>query len=168
MSDPLISEEILTTEQLQAIGCLTVEASRLSLVIRKIVQHFVRDAFVADALLEGKMLTPQVECLRKLLASRASSAASEELRLLCNDIKSDLKKRNAVAHGAWEEPAVVGDWLAYFDQFDPSRDALVTHKQTEIRASDVMALARRFAAHQLNLALWYAELVGSPGASPGR
>jgi hypothetical protein len=148
----LICEIVLTNEQLKAVGCLAIESTRLETHIElALMDHFGTE--LGKFLCEGRMLGSKVDLFKAVFAREVlDEQHAKDLRRLHEDMKGGIAKRNAVIHGSWEEKMSLAD-LARLN--DPDRNATVYKKAMKINASEVMALAHRFAEYQMRIVDWY-------------
>ena len=149
----LISEVVLTDEQLKAVGCLAIESTRLETHVEQaIIDHC--GTILGEFLVKDKMLGGKVDLFRAVFTREAlDENHARALEQLFGELKSDIAKRNTVIHGSWEERMSLAQLAKMQD-----RDAAVYKKKMTMKASEVMDLARQFANYQNRLIDWYMQV----------
>jgi hypothetical protein len=153
----LLSEYVLTDEQLKAVGCLALEATRLETHLEQAILDHCGSVMGKLLLDRNKMLDAKLDLFRDIFIHETlSDEHAKELEKLYADIKIDIPRRNTVIHGSWEDPAI-RNFLALAN--NPQRNATAYKKSVSMKASDVMDLAYRFGFYQLRLVDWYMQVV---------
>lgn len=156
----LRSEWQLTSEQLKAIGCLAVESTHLELFIDALIRSIGKLDDVAFEVFLGRLtIEPKTQILRDLLWPRLENMpkVKKSFKLMYDDIKDMITKRNTVIHGIWgsrEENKMIraSDLLT----LRAETDAVARRKKgNAVAAADVMDLVRRFDQRQSDLLDWW-------------
>ena len=100
MTEPLAAEYLLTDLQLKAIGCLTIETTRLDYVAKILIRALVGEV-AGDLLVKGKTVGPVVDVLHDLAVERLrlDEALVKQYEVIHLQLKRDIDKRNTVIHG---------------------------------------------------------------------
>ena len=163
----LISEMVLTDDQLKAVGCLALESTRLETHIEYAILVYFGSA-LGGLIVERKMLDAKTDAFKTAFMPRAlNDDHRKELEQLYGEIKSDIAKRNTVVHGSWEEKISLADLASMGSAEHDKRDAAVLKKNMKLKASEVMDLAFRFARYQHRLIDWYQQLIDHENALNG-
>lgn len=154
----LISEIVLSPEQLRAVGCLALESTRLETHIEQAIIDHCGD-IIGQLLIDRRMLDAKVEIFRSIFTPEAlNDEHAKELEQLYGEIKSDIPRRNTVIHGSWKEVGSIADLYARSLDTSTERDAAAYRKAMKVSASEVMDLARRFGRYQIRLVDWYMQV----------
>lgn len=154
-STVLLSEIMLTDAQLRAIGCLALESTHLEMYFESLIVDFCGTA-LSDLLLERKMLDAKVDIFFAVLKHEIHDAPRrDKFSSFVDKIKTDIVKRNTVIHGNW------GTNLQLKDLKKRKSNAIGQRKKSgnNVKASDIHALALRFAQHQTDLLEWYKDIL---------
>ena len=151
---------MLTDEQLRAVGCLAVESTHLELYIEGIINAICKfDQTASDVFIGRLSIEPKAKIMRDLLWEHLKNLPSlkESFKLIYDDIKDMISKRNTAIHGNWgsDQPQTLNA-LANFKRLTNSV-AKRRGVANTIAAKDIMALAEKFAQRQMNLVDWYIE-----------
>jgi hypothetical protein len=157
----LLSETLLSDEQLRAVGCLALEATHLEIYIEAIIRGLCEfDENKSKVFLDRLMIGAKTDIMRDLIWPIVrDTPQGNEFKVIYDDIKDLIAKRNTVIHGDWGLNLTVTEM----------RDSILTRrgkaiakrkwKSDEVKADEVTALAHRFAQRQLDLLTWCFEHV---------
>jgi len=157
----LTSEILLTDDQLKAIGCLTVEVSRLESLLDDIIQVFCRfndaqkDIFIGRWMIGAKIEATK-ELFRPRLRAKEKLQSFDTLFAKLNDL---ITRRNTVVHGEWATSQIYNALI-----YPPERrtDAIVRHKKKKmnIKATEVMDIVLNLSECRDELfRLYYRDLI---------
>lgn len=157
----LTSEILLTDDQLKAIGCLTVEVSRLEFLLDDFIQAFCRFNDIQKEMFIGKwMIGVKIEATRDLFRPRLR--AKEKLQsfdTLFAKLKDLITRRNTIVHGEWAASQMYNA-LTY----PPVRrtDAIAKHrkKKLTIKATEIMDIVLSLSECRDELfSIYYRDLI---------
>lgn len=166
----LLAEFILTDEQLRAIGCLSVESTHLDMYITGIIVDICKFDDIAMEVFVGSRLTiePKAKMMRDLLWPHLEdgSELKESFKLIYDDIKDLIAKRNTVIHGNWGSDSK--QTLAALATFTRQTDSVARRRgvANTVAAKEVIELAHRFARRQMDLMDWYIEYLEATRTFP--
>ena len=151
----MLCKSMFSDEQLSAIGCLALEATRLESFVDVYIEFECGEKIATLLLKQNKMAAGKLAVFRSLvLPDIASEELRKEFENWYSTVTTDIERRNTVIHGEWE---FTGDGIPLRDilklMMERTNDVAARKKngETIVKANEVMDLARRFAAHQKNL-----------------
>ena len=147
----LLSEFLLTDEQLKAVGCLALESTHLELLVESFIIALAGKN-AGELLVKRKMIDAKIDIFKDLITPEIKNAdLKNKFEKLCSDIKSDIVRRNTAIHGEWNsnENKTLSEWLSKKDNADVV--AKRKNSPSTIKSSEIMGLAHRFSANQDNL-----------------
>lgn len=148
----LTSEILLTDDQLKAIGCLTVEVSRLESLLDSSIQALCRFNDIQKEMFIGKwMVGVKIEAARDLFRPKLRSKKKlQNFDALFAKLKDLITRRNTIVHGEWAT-LTQRNWL--MPSPERGSDAFAKHKKKKltIKAADIMDIV-------LGLSACYSEL----------
>ena len=151
----LTSEGILSDEQLKAVGCLALESARLEEYLERAILDHCGDV-IGGLLVRNRMIDAKTEIFKEVFTPEVlDEQHAKELKQLYDDIKSDIPKRNTVVHGYWEEDSLANRYYRLHTKGTDSWEPYARKKAMEVKASEVMELARRFGRYQERVVEWY-------------
>ena len=144
---PLLSETILTLEELAALGCIAVESTYTELFIEKLIWelcHLRNEQ--KEFLTERLMMEGKLDLLKKVAAPKLRSAKRKKA---FDKVISDLRIANAdritAIHGEWSAPNMTLREYMYARNVPP---AIARKKKTIMSADKLMETAFRiYQAH---------------------
>ena len=159
----MYSEKILTPEQLQAIGSVAVEASRLEEWVEILIWELCGfDEKTGRVFTERMMLDAKVELFRDLFTQRNSDKKiASEFKEIFDKIKGDIPKRNTIIHGHWS-PEDIKASLFKIVSGQSCSDSVAVRKRLKktpppVLAKDVIEVARRLHYHRKALVLFFGK-----------
>lgn len=167
MPKTIWARRILLPEQLEAIGCLTVETSRLEgWVLGAIKEVCGLDDEKLQIFVGGQLLGKKIDMLQKVMKGLLHQGSAEHGQFadLIQKTRGLLEQRNTVVHGDW---IVDPNW----NSVRPSGNVTVSRRAGSlpvVRAADIMKIARGLAACRRDLKRLYARLPASQTPSPNR
>ncbi len=152
------ARNILTTEQLAALGEIAVESAQLENTVELMIQVVLKigpEEF--EELIKGRMLGAKVDvlkvCGQAKLAGKKQKKRRGRFTAIIDHIKFLISQRAIAIHGLWgPEGGKLGDLIAMMSgQWEPGT-AEAKHKKGAMKSAQVQKLADEF--HQANSDLW--------------
>ena len=170
----MYSEKILIPEQLQAIGSVAVEASRLEEWIEILIWELCGfDENIGRVFTERMMLDAKVELFRDIFTQRNNDKeAAFEFKFIFDKIKDDIPKRNTIIHGSWSLEDIKASLFKIVSGQSCS-DSVAVRKRLKktlppVLAKDVIKVAHRLHSHHKALVMFFGKheaLFPSPSKS---
>jgi hypothetical protein len=153
----LLSEYVLTDEQLQAIGCLAFESTFLERYIEIIIADNCGFDENAMTIFVGSKLTigPKLQTMSKLIRPKLPTKdLKDSFERLYHDLMDVITKRNTVIHGTWESKNLSA--LAAIASGQRIADAIAQNRKNHtVPAVEVKAIAIQMADLRMELLEWY-------------
>src|SRR6266849_6615106 len=158
-SRSMLSEMLLTDDQLRAAGCLALESTHLEMYITSIILTF--DDNTAKKELDRLMLGRKIKLMRKLIRPHIAGTPQEKtFNVIYNELKVLVDNRNAVIHGDWGLGHL--KIRRIHDILKRKGKAVAKLRKRSIKADEIMQHARDVSRVQGDLLQWFHEHIWGP------